>query len=70
MFSLWNIGKGKATDREMDASARKIQAFYRKHKGQQQTQAVKPGLGLVCMEKNLGSDQDKPNFYIVSDCDK
>ncbi|XP_029139424.1 glutamate-rich protein 3 [Protobothrops mucrosquamatus] len=36
-------GKGKATDREMDASARKIQAFYRKHKGQQQTQAVKPG---------------------------
>lgn len=69
-FLCENIGKGKATDWEMDASARKIQGFYRKHKGQQQTQAVKPGLELVCVEKNLASDLDKSNFYTVSDCGK
>ncbi|XP_039183108.1 glutamate-rich protein 3 isoform X2 [Crotalus tigris] len=33
-------GKGKATDLEMDASARKIQAFYRKHKGRKQVLSV------------------------------
>ncbi|XP_054837181.1 glutamate-rich protein 3 isoform X2 [Eublepharis macularius] len=74
--------QGKAADLEMVAAARKIQSFYRKHKGLQQTQKVQPdrkcvpslsSSSIVYSSENdsdretRGQDEDKENSDIHSE---